>query len=203
MQTSSWKFRAWTLLLGVYLGVRFLCTRWLDDLNPYASYLFEFLLVGTALILDRENLSRKFRLPRASLALAAAFLPAGFLVFHAAGWLHIPVPFDLRGGETLFFLLLVAPVLEELIFRFFAWEPLAAVNGLAAFAGTILLFSYAHLHSIWFVPAEVRSFVIYQAVYTLVLAAGCGICVRRYGSLSGAMAVHFAFNLGFYLGSLI
>ena len=53
-------------------------------------------------------------------------MPLGYIVFKVAGALRIPIPFNLSGIETVVFLLVIAPILEEAIFRFFAWKPIGA-----------------------------------------------------------------------------
>ncbi len=187
----------------IYLVLRFGFTRQLDALGPYAAYLMEVGFVIIALgIVGRPSL-RAFKLPRAAFYYFPLALAAGYGIFIAAGYSGVPIPFDLVGTETVLFLLLVAPILEELIFRFLLWQPVQALTGRAwlALIFTAFLFSYSHLHAIWFVPPVIHSFIIYQTAYTLALGVACGYFVYRYNSVTGAMMIHFAFNLGFYLAS--
>jgi membrane protease YdiL (CAAX protease family) len=62
-----------------------------------------------------------------------------------------------------------------------------------------LIFSYSHLHAIWFVPPEYDKFILYQTAYTLPLAFACAYVLRRQRSLLSSVAVHAAFNFGFFL----
>jgi membrane protease YdiL (CAAX protease family) len=106
---------------------------------------------------------------------------------------------DIKSKETAFFLLAVAPILEELVFRFTLFAAIKrATDETKAWIITSLLFSYSHLHAIWFVPTEYSKFLIYQTAYTLPLGLVCGFMVRKRGSLIAAILVHAAFNLGFY-----
>jgi len=192
-----------SILLAIYLVVRFFCTKWLDSLGGYSSYYFEVILVTISLVLLRQKVKEMFTLSQSLYYYSAAALACGYLVFKGAGSLQIGLPFDLSSKELLFFLLIVAPILEELIFRFFCWQPLAKINKSLALLTTSLLFSYSHFHSFWFVPTEYQGFIYYQTAYTLILGLACGYAIWRYNSLLGAILIHFAFNFGFLLGSII
>lgn len=203
MTTLSKRQRLWVFLAIVYVVLRFAFTRQLEVINPYTSYIMEFVFVLIAASFSGGTFSSRFSLSRVTGVAFVVSLAAGFLIFRAAAALEIAVPFDLSGSETIFFLLVVAPVLEELIFRFFLWEPLEALikKPWVVWVVTSVVFSYSHLHSIWFVPDEIYPFIEYQTAYTFLLGLGCGYFVYRYHSIAGAIAVHFAFNLGFYLAA--
>ncbi len=128
---------------------------------------------------------------------------AGFLVFRFAGWFRIVAPFDLRSGLTILFLLVVARLLEELIFRFFLWASVLSFSAkpIWAWVLTTLFFSYSHLHAIWFAPESIHGFIIYQTLYTIALGAACGYFIWKNLSIFNAVLVHFAFNLGFFLAT--
>ena len=203
MEINKIKSWAWAILLLTYLVIRFLFTGWLDSFSPYASYFLEIILVVVAAFLAGLNFFSQFKINKTLLFISLAALLLGFLIFKGAGVLNISIPFDLKGTETIIFLLIVAPILEELIFRFFAWKPIENLNKNLALPLSSILFSYSHLHAIWFMPQEVHNFIYYQTAYTLVLAYACGFSIFRYRSLAGAILIHFMFNFGFYLGSLI
>ena len=195
----------WTLLAIIYLVTRFVFTQKLDSMGTYASYVFEVADVGIVILLAGRTFFNYFSISKVALFGAAGSLVAGIAVFRAAGFLSIQIPFDLKGTETLLFLLLIAPVLEELIFRFFLWQPIDRLTRkpLIPWISTSILFSYSHLHAMWFVPKEIQSFIVYQTIYTLFLGLASGYFVFKYRSIAGAIAIHFTFNLGFYLGSLL
>jgi membrane protease YdiL (CAAX protease family) len=191
-----------SVLLAFYLFVRFFCTQWLDSLGGYSSYYFEIFLVTVSCGLLRHKVKGLFTLTRSLYPLIAGSLVCGYLVFKGTGLLQISVPFNMTNNELRFFLLIVAPILEELIFRFFCWQPLERINKSAALIATSLLFSYSHFHSFWFVPPEYQGFIYYQTAYTLILGLACGYSVWRYNSLFGAILIHFTFNFGFFLSSI-
>lgn len=152
--------------------------------------------------LEGRAFLEKLRAPRSAARWALAVFPLGFIAFRLCGSIGWTVPFELSGGETIFFLLVVAPVLEEGLFRFLLWTPIARMNGGAALVVTSVLFSYSHYHAIAFVPADYHAFIYFQTIYTFILALGCGAMMLKHRSLSGAVLMHFMFNLGFYAGSL-
>jgi membrane protease YdiL (CAAX protease family) len=191
----------WLFLVAMYLVVRFGMTQWLDGLGQYASYELEAVLVIAGFFLYGSQSRALWSLNKFIVGWAMTALSLGFAVYKLSGMMHIPIPFDLSAREMVIFLLVVAPILEEAVFRFFIWQPLQKSMGAkVAYVLTVLLFSYSHFHSVWFVPAEIHPFITYQTVYTLFLAAICGWSIWRYNSLLGAMLIHFGFNLGFYLG---
>lgn len=194
----------WYILACLYLVVRFSFTRQLDALGNYGSYIFEVACVSIAFALfGKKNF---FSLKDIKLARSGALisLGAGFGVFKAASILNLSLPFDFKGPETLLFLLVVAPILEEAIFRFLVWHPLQYISQrpLVTLIITSLIFSYSHLHAIWFVPPEIHKFILYQTLYTFLLGLACGYYIYRYSALGSAVLIHFAFNLGFYLASI-
>lgn len=187
-------------LAAFYLAVRFGATKQLDAIGAYTSYAFEISLVAVTLFLLRPKLSVKALAKPLTLTVAFAALLMGFGVRKLAGVAGLNVPMDVRSVETVVFLLAVAPILEELIFRFMLFKSIERVfKSRNAWFVTSLLFSYSHLHAIWFVPPEYDKFLIYQAAYTLPLALVCGWMVRRQSSLLSAILVHATFNFGFYL----
>jgi membrane protease YdiL (CAAX protease family) len=204
--TSISTMRSYLLavLALVYLIVRLGFTQQLEAFGLYTPYIFEVICVAISFALVGAPSLSFFKLQKAAAWGMVAALFAGFASFKGAGGLGIQIPFDLSGTETIFFLLLVAPVLEELIFRFMLWQPIRNLVGcrLVALIATSVLFSYAHFHALWSVPVEIHPFIYYQTAYTLVLGLACGYYVYRYSSVTSAVFVHFGFNLGFWLGSL-
>lgn len=192
-------------IAAAYIVVRFCFTRQLDTIGPYGSYIFELACVAIAIAVSYRNFLTTLKVNKFSLFGVVAGLVAGFCIFKLALITGIPIPFDLSGTETIVLLLIVAPILEEALFRFFLWQPILFLTKRppVVWILTSALFSYSHLHAIWFVPNEIHNFIIYQTAYTLLLGLACGYFVYRYSSLTGAILVHFSFNFGFYLASLL
>jgi membrane protease YdiL (CAAX protease family) len=193
-----------TILTLVYLIIRFAFTSQLDALGMYSSYIFEVTCMVIAIALVGKKMISNLSFTKPALYCAPTSLAAGFGIYKMAGALGILIPFNFTDTESLIFLLLVAPILEEAVFRFFLWQSIqiSIRNRVITLVLTSLIFSYSHLHAIWFVAPEIQNFVIYQASYTLPLGLACGLFVYRYASLTSAIVLHFAFNLGFYIASL-
>lgn len=184
-----------------YLVVRFFFASSLDAIGPYTSYAFELLLIGAACFLTRRQISVYFTVSQRAIVTSLLALPAGYLVYEAASPLGLFIPFQLDGIETVFFLLVVAPFVEEFLFRYFIWRPLETlVHPVAAYVITTLLFAFSHFYAFWFVGEDFRGFIYYQTAYTFFLALACGYSMFRKHSLLGAILIHFFFNLGFYFG---
>jgi len=198
------KYLVWLLLVIFYLVTRFGFSSQLDSFGQYASYIFEVVLVLIAIIISGRELLTFIKIPRVAILILPGSLLCGFFIFKLSGISNIQIPFELNGTETLLFLLVVAPILEELIFRFFIWQPVEKIMSKAgALIATSIVFSYSHLHAIWFVAKEIHPFILYQTAYTLILGASCGYFMYKYKSITGAILIHFAFNLGFYLGYVL
>ncbi len=191
------------LFLLTYIAVRFGFSKQLDSAGFYAGYLFEIVMVGLAGIIYHDRIRMKLENPVSELA--KAFIPSmvlGAAAFLATKPLGLVVPFDLGSMEAILFLILIGPVLEEFIFRMALWQPLKDLMGpRTALIGTTLIFAYAHFHAYWFVPAEYKTFVIYQTIYVLGLGFYCGWRLSRTSALTAPLLVHLAFNLGFYLST--
>jgi membrane protease YdiL (CAAX protease family) len=169
----------------------------------YFSYGFEVIFVALAFWVYRKNFSfnRKFD-QYDSLSVFLGFV-AGFLTYKSANSLNLIVPFDFTALQTILFLLVVAPILEELIFRMALWEAFASLwnNIWFVIATTSFLFALGHFTAYWFVPNELKPFVYFQTTYVFMLAIALGWQRQRKNNLASAMALHFLFNLGFYFGS--
>ncbi len=186
----------------IYLILRFCFTSWLDSLIPYSSYILELILVLVSFAITKPKFGLNGCFEKNRLRIYASLLVAGFLTYRGAGSLNIQIPFVLNSIETLIFLLIVAPILEECIFRFFLWKACKEINPKVIWVSTSVIFSYSHFHAFWFVPQSIHPFIIYQTAYTLILGLVCGYFIFKHRSLLSAILIHFFFNLGFYLSSL-
>ena len=137
--------------------------------------------------------------------LATLLLPLGWLIHVFARQQGMLIPFDFGSTETILFLLLIGPVLEELIFRGAMWRLMEQWIGQGRFhtlcliLTTSFIFAFSHFHAIFSVPDEYKPFIYYQTAYTFVLAIICARLRLRVG-LIGAIVGHMLFNFGFWLG---
>ena len=201
MQLKKSKLFAVGLFL-VYFVLRILFDdRW-REISPYYSYLFEAGIIGAAIFVYQKRTAFKWPNLQNLVTFGCVALVAGFGAHDTAGVFGILIPFNLEGFETLFLLLILAPVLEELLFRFALWEPLELFtkSGVVIVALTTLFFVSGHLMSYSYVPDEFKSFIVYQAMYVTLLGIGAGFARLKYG-MPTAILVHFFFNLGFFVSA--
>jgi hypothetical protein len=189
--------------LLLYLGVAFAGWFQLENLFPYADYVFEFVFGAVILAVFPKWEWKKGELTFGASVCFFFALAAGFAVYEASGVLGFGMPFALRDPETVLILLCVGPLIEEWVFRGALWKLIEVITGSVwpAFLITSVIFSYAHYHVISTVDPQFAAFVRYQAIYTLGLGLFCG-GVRLQHGWRGALIVHLSFNFGFWLGSL-
>lgn len=173
------------------------------NISEFYSYAFEISFVLVAYISFRSQI-KLWKPPNRDdgTALLAAF-SSGALICHAASWVHVPIPFDLSSLFTIFLLLVLAPVLEEAIFRMALWQAFSYLwksNWLTVFVTTVL-FAAGHFAAYWFVPEQFKGFVLYQTFYVFALGAFAGWRRLRSNVVFSAVWVHFGFNLGFFVAS--
>jgi membrane protease YdiL (CAAX protease family) len=199
-------------MISIFILVFFIVARLCFDsfwnsLPVYYSYLFEiiFVLATGYYFLKKKKLNWKFNADRRFLLSVLMWIFVGFLIERLAVAGMILIPFNFNSNKLVVMLLLVAPVLEELIFRMSLWEAvddLLKDKEIQVFVSTFL-FSIGHLLAIFVIPPEFRPFVAYQGVYVLILGVGASLMRISKNSVLAAILVHFGFNFGFYLGTFL
>jgi membrane protease YdiL (CAAX protease family) len=169
------------------------------------GYAFDILFAGAAVYHYRNRINLKLSGGLFHGLVFAAALGCGFLICQLAILGLMKIRFDLKSPLVIFSLLIVAPILEEILFRFALWEPIKDLFEDTAVTNfiTAVLFSLAHYAAIRIVDFHARDFVVFQTVYTFALALTCGWARSRTGSIASSILLHFAFNLGFFVGSKI
>jgi membrane protease YdiL (CAAX protease family) len=191
-------------LLLIFFGVRFGLEQELDQLGPYSTYFFELGFVAFATGYYRNRL--KLSLPSLSRTIgdSAIGLFGGYFAYKFTRPLSITVPFQLNEAQTLLFLLLIGPLLEEALFRLAIWEPLSDLikTPKVLIAVTSTVFSLAHFFPWWTLPDKLHSFILYQTGYVFFLGSYCGLRRQQTQSILIPILIHLCFNFGFYLGYL-
>jgi membrane protease YdiL (CAAX protease family) len=197
MKTSALVF------LCLFLGLRIALDPiiW-AKLHPYLAYGFEAFLIAAALWAFRSLRPWRGGLHKQDAGLGLILLIGGAIIHAGAVGLEIGVPYDLTDPQTLVFLLLLAPLIEEFLFRFVLWESLTLVkcSKLLQLQLTALAFSLSHFMAVFSLPEAIAPFVYYQSIYVVALALLIGLRRQQGGSIWSAVFLHFCFNLGFYLG---
>jgi membrane protease YdiL (CAAX protease family) len=127
------------------------------------------------------------------LALAVCSIAAIFLM-------EIDNP--LRGVEYLeWHLLLLAPILEELVFRQTFQRILISNMGGKRVTSMLVaaIFAFSHLVGLTVLPVNYVPFIGFQVFYTFVLGVICGQALLRFHSVFAPIFMHFIFNLAFYI----
>jgi hypothetical protein len=189
------------ILLGLYLIPRFIFSEWWMQLPLTLNFGLEFSYVLLILFLYKSEFKIEKSSPQKLSLYFVIILSLGALTRYFA---PSPVPIRIQSLSIIFQLLLIAPILEESLFRWTHWillEKLFKSKKLIIFI-TSFLFSTAHLLSIQAVPSEFRNFIFYQGAYTFILALALGY-IRSQSFILSCIALHFAFNLGFGISSYI
>lgn len=190
--------------LFLFFILEFALDHFWREYTPYLKYGAEFIFIcGLTFFYPLKKFLHFPKGQTLSFHLFAALI-SGFLTYKGIVFIKVPIPFPFNSIEIIFWLLIVAPVLEELIFRWGLWEPLTQLlpkNKLIPVLVSGLLFSAAHFMVYPHLPEQIKTFVLIQAFYTLILGIAIGLQRLRYQSLSLPILTHFAFNLGFYSGS--
>lgn len=191
-----------TLLLVAYFFARFVFEGEISGrLGSYASYGVDLVFAIVALIGFWSRWKFLGKIDRRGWVQIFIALGAGALIYSGISPLGLKLPFDLHDPETIVLLIFLGPILEELVFRGGVYLVLEKVlkSTAAAVLVSAIVFSYAHFEAYSRVPVELRSFVMYQAVYTLILGvwfAGAFISSRR---LLHPILLHIGFNFGFWV----
>ncbi len=173
------------------------------NVSEYYLYTFELLFVFATIYLLKSKINWIGPVTRFDVTTAPLAGLFGLLVFKTATSLGIQVPFDFKSPEIIFQLLVIAPVVEELLFRLALWNCVEAFSNKPKTLVTIttFLFALGHFTAYFYVPAEFKSFVIYQTIYATFLSIWVSIGKLKTHKMQTPVLVHFMFNLGFYLGT--
>lgn len=170
---------------------------WQQGLLPYYFELF-FVLISIALFKDKFNIKSKNGKTKHYLR----YLVGGMITITFCKLFSTKIPFDLNASGIIVFLVLIAPILEELIFRFSLWHAFESLNGTKQFALmlTTILFSLAHFKAVLLIAPAFLTFVAFQSVYTLVLGYRLGLRYDKNRNILEVIILHMLFNLGFLIG---
>lgn len=192
-------------LIASYLAIRWGLDPYWREISQYYSYAYELIFSLVVGWCYRHELKFKIKW---SQEFRVGFLPAllgGALIYKLITFSGITVPFDFQSFELIFLLLILAPVLEELLFRMALWETSQKVfkSAPVTLVMTTLFFSVGHLMALWHIPAPYKPFVLIQTLYVIFLGLGAGYRRIQSGTFLAGILVHFAFNLGFFLAALL
>jgi membrane protease YdiL (CAAX protease family) len=171
----------------------------------YSDYFFEAIFVVLVYLATNTRPNFDFVIRRQLYLLILFAFLFGVFTFAVAQLANFKIPLNFKSFETIVFLVLIGPVIEEFVMRGAFWQllKLMKLNYKAIIALTAIFFSLSHLYSILFVDMYFYPFIIYQTVYTLILGLWWGYQRHKTLMISDVIYLHIFFNLGFYLSAMI
>ena len=158
-------------LLIVFIIIKFVLFKEALLLGAYTSYYAELVYIFLSLFIFRKYINFKLIPDRFWAINAVSSLGVGFFIFQFAYLKGILIPFEFNHQETIVLLLIVAPVLEEFLFRFMLLEALSSKiqkQSVLIFISA-LIFSATNFKAYWLIGCIYHNFIFYQTAYTLVL----------------------------------
>jgi len=164
------------------------------------SYIFDFVFALTVSFFYRLPWKFKWKINKQALKAFVEVFALAVGVIGAIYYLDIQTPFRLVNNLEIH-LLLLAPLLEELVFRqTFQRVLIHNVGGKNVTSMLVAsIFAFSHLVGLMVLPAEFVPFIGFQVFYTFVLGVICGQALLKFQSLLAPIILHFIFNLSFYV----
>lgn len=190
------------ILVVLYLFLAFFGESLLPFWKGFVPYYYEVGYVILAFVLFKDKLAFNVDFGKYGKGFAASLL-AGFLVLVLAKVLNTEIPFSMSNPFVLFFLVLVGPLLEELVFRFALWHGFESITKCqrGAIFLTSVIFGLAHFKSVFMILPAYMTFISFQFVYTIIVSYWWGERYIESKSISIPVIYHIMFNLGFGIGA--
>jgi membrane protease YdiL (CAAX protease family) len=164
------------------------------------SYLFDLLFALTVSFFFRLPWKFKWHINKNTFKAIAETIILAVGVIASIWYMDIEIPFRLVNNLE-WHLLIFAPVLEELVFRQTFQRVL--INGMGGKRVTSMLvaaiFAFSHLIGLSVLPVDYVPFIGFQVFYTFLLGVICGQALLKFHSVFAPVAIHFCFNLMFYI----
>jgi membrane protease YdiL (CAAX protease family) len=190
------------ILVLTYLFLAFFGEVLLPFWKGFIPYYYEVAYVIIAFVLFSKKLEFKVDFSKYGKGFLGS-LVAGVLTILLAKGLNTELPFAMNNTFVLFFLVLVGPLLEELVFRFALWHGFESITKCQR--GTLFLtsviFALAHFKSVLMVSAPYMTFISFQFIYVLLVSFWWGEKYIQSKSISVPVIYHILFNLGFGIGA--
>ncbi len=164
------------------------------------SYVFDLFFALSVSFFYRLPWKFRWNVTKQGLKAFAEVLVLAIGSIGAIWYLDIENPFRMVQNLE-WHLLLLAPVLEELVFRqTFQRLLIANVGGKRVTSMLVAaIFAFSHFIGLKALPVEYVPFIGFQVFYTFVLGVICGQALLRFHSVLAPICMHFIFNLSFYV----
>jgi membrane protease YdiL (CAAX protease family) len=129
----------------------------------------------------------------------------GVLTLWFAKTIDLIVPFSFENKFDVIMLILLGPLLEECIFRlfiYFSLNNLLIHNNFKVIIVSII-FSLSHFKAYFYVDDTLKSFIIYQSIYTLIISFLWTYQFSKDNNITTPIISHVSYNFGFYIGLVI
>lgn len=190
------------ILPFIYFGVAWVFPweqfQWNSSIS--VAYVFDIIFVVLITFSFRLFHFKLFLHWRGFIARAIAVIGAALFSLFIVNLFGFKAPF--KYVDQLFLqILILAPIVEELIFRqaFYGVFDKYFHNKNHNILLNSALFSLSHLPGVWFLPAEFRSFIYVQLLYTFLLGWLCAKSRMKSRAVYEPIVLHFLFNLVFYI----
>jgi membrane protease YdiL (CAAX protease family) len=188
-----------TVILYFAISIGFPWEKIDNDNSISFSYLFDFIfIIAISFFMKLKNFKKLDKFSFFAVRVIVTFFIALISIVIIEEQ-KMPMPFKLI-DQIGIKLLILAPILEELVFRhvFFQLGDKAGFGTKFNIYLNAFLFSLSHLPAYWLVPSEYQSFIMIQLFYTFLLGIVCGGAVKEQKLIIYPIFLHFLFNLMFY-----
>lgn len=191
------------IFLILYFLIEYFSDNLYKTLGPYSQYCFEIIFIFASLFFVGNFIKKEIKNTKKPLKVIGITFIYGLIIRVIAGQTNLIIPFDIQNYETIAFLLVLGPIIEEALYRGTLIECVKTFNKTPIINISIsgALFSYAHFRVIGEIPEEIKTFVQYQGFYTLTLGLLCAWIRLKHG-FNWSVLAHILFNFGFYLASI-
>lgn len=199
------------IILFSYAYGEFVEYRFWNKLDTYGVYYFELMIViiGSILYFKDFNWKMPWKLEVKGVSsyfktLLVTFL-CGFFVHRISVVFDLKISFDMTAASTVVLLLVIAPILEELLFRqtlWALWWQIIPSKWIICVI-TAAMFAYGHFYSVFIVPSEYHPFLYVQTTYAFIFGIWFAHRYSKHKNIFTSMGMHFSFNLAFYISFLL
>ena len=187
------------LLFLSYVAIRFLLGNRILAFNPYATYFFDTAFIVFISLIYKKDIPYKIYRNKIQLVEFPVIFIFGMAIFMLSQIFNWDIPVNFRHTESIIFLIIISPILEELLFRqsFIHIFKNILNNPWYIIITTALLFSLSHYYTNALNYPGTRQFIIFQTVYTFGLGIWLGWRYLKTKSILHVIILHFFLNLGF------
>lgn len=165
-----------------------------------SSYFFDLLFFAIVAFSLKEKVKTKLIYPEKLFLKCILISFTAIVIIMINQKLSLNAPFKYL-DKLVIQILFLAPVIEELVFRFSILNLLKRLNinlKWQIFVNSFL-FAVSHIQALWILPKDFQGFILYQVGYTFLLGWICTKAMIMHKNILAPIIIHFIFNFIFYL----